>query len=271
MTPQERNHKATSWGISIMIHLLLLLFIWSQFFDKPELKEEIAGIYIQFGEPDSDSDIGEQGDPTSAETPTEIDKVEKQKSESIEAKPLPKPTTKPDNTTNTVRETKPISKDNNIASSPSASTNTKTAEELAKEAEAKKQAELEASKKKFGSLFNQGENGNPQRGSSQGNPDQGVLDDLVVGTGNVGQGLANRGLLYEPRIDASSQKTGKVALDICVNAEGKVIQATYTQRGSTTADSYLIELARKAAFQYRFTADANPKQCGNLLIDFKVK
>ena len=271
MASQERNHKVTSWGISVLVHLLLLLFVWSQYFNKPDLKEEIAGIYIRFGEPESITDMGEEGDQASSESPVEENEMVEKTSESEVSKPTPKPTTTSINNATTKSENKPISKENNVASPPPAETRSKSAEELAKEAEAKKQAELEASKKKFGSLFNQGGSGNPQRGSSQGNPDQGVLDDLVVGVGNVGQGLANRGLLYEPRIDDSTQKTGKVALDICVNAEGNVIQATYTQRGSTTADAYLIELARKAAFQYRFTADANPKQCGNLLIDFKVK
>jgi len=83
--------------------------------------------------------------------------------------------------------------------------------------------------------------------------------------------ISNRQVLFIPKIKDNSQKEGRVVINICVNAVGKVTSAKYTQRGSTTTDSYLIKLATKNAKLYRFSESDAPKQCGKVNIDFEVR
>ena len=83
--------------------------------------------------------------------------------------------------------------------------------------------------------------------------------------------LGKRRVLKVPTIKDDSQKKGRVVVKICVNGAGKVISSKYTMMGSTTSDLYLIELAEKGAMQYLFSPSDNPKECGNVIIDFKLK
>jgi|GEM_PF-4178240 len=63
---------------------------------------------------------------------------------------------------------------------------------------------------------------------------------------------------------------GKVVIKVCVDSEGKVSEAKFTQRGSTTTDSYLVSVAEKAAKKYKFTTATVDTQCGTITVDFKV-
>ncbi len=134
-------------------------------------------------------------------------------------------------------------------------------------------------KKKYSGLFSSGRgsgngsgNNNPDglKGDNGGLPDGKALDGLSKGTGRVGGGLNGRGIEFIPTFSDKSQRTGRIALLICVNKEGKVTGADFTQKGSTTSDSYLIDLARKTALQYRFAKSDIDSQCGTVTIDFKV-
>ncbi len=134
-------------------------------------------------------------------------------------------------------------------------------------------------KKKYSGLFGKGSasgngsgNNNPDgvKGDNGGLPDGKALDGLSKGTGRVGGGLNGRGIVFTPTFSDKSQRTGRVALIICVNQDGKVTGADFTQKGSTTSDSYLIDLARKTALQYRFAKSDIDSQCGTVTIDFKV-
>jgi TonB family protein len=87
----------------------------------------------------------------------------------------------------------------------------------------------------------------------------------------VGGGLGSRGVTYEPKISDNSQKVGKVVVNVCVDRSGKVISAEYTQKGSTTTDSDLRELAERSARKFVFTESGIEKQCGTITVDFKVR
>ena len=79
------------------------------------------------------------------------------------------------------------------------------------------------------------------------------------------------GVLHEPKISDNSQKTGRVVISVCVDKTGRVIKATYTQKGSTTTDSELQRIAREAALQFKFTTSDIEEQCGTITVDFKLK
>jgi len=83
--------------------------------------------------------------------------------------------------------------------------------------------------------------------------------------------ISSRKVLKKPIIRDNTQKEGRVIVKICVDASGKVISSSYTQIGSTTTDSHLIELAEKGAMQYQFSTSEVSRQCGRVIIDFTLR
>jgi outer membrane biosynthesis protein TonB len=104
-----------------------------------------------------------------------------------------------------------------------------------------------------------GGEGNTKPGGNQGSLD-GQPNVPHGGKGGSGSGvsfsLGGRKMMAPPRINDTSQETGKVVVDITVDKYGKVVQATPGARGSTTTSSHLYRLAREAALDTKF--DANP-------------
>jgi TonB family protein len=170
-------------------------------------------------------------------------------------------------------------------------TSNEQSEIIARDAEAKKKAQAESqrkaaeeaqrqeaynkTKKSYGDLLGgagKGNTGKPgSQGDPNGDPNSDILEGISKGSGRVGGGLGNRGVLHEPQINDRSQKTGRVVISVCVDKNGKVIKADYTQKGSTTTDSELKDIARKAALQFKFTTSEIEEQCGTITVDFKVK
>lgn len=153
----------------------------------------------------------------------------------------------------------------------------KKAEEAARkkqEEQRKKQEAYEKTKNELGSLFG-GDGADDQsegkKGEPDGSNDSEILAGLSGGLGEVGGGLSGRGVLSKPQINENSQKTGKVVVKVCVDRSGTVISAKFTQRGSTTTDSELVEVAEKAAAKYKFTEGDLAEQCGTITIDFRLK
>lgn len=96
------------------------------------------------------------------------------------------------------------------------------------------------------------------------------------GTGSgdgIGHDLAGRRMIQAPVINDNSQKTGKVAIRVKVNKAGRVLSADYSTKGSTTTDSYLVDLARRAAMEARFNSDNNAaeEQFGLIFFTFRVQ
>lgn len=144
------------------------------------------------------------------------------------------------------------------------------AEEEAK----KKQEEFEKQKKQFGELLGGGRGQTDQSGSqgdTDGDPDASRLDGIITGSGMVGGGLGDRGVLFEPSIQDNSQKTGRVVVRVCVDSEGNVVSAEYTQRGSTTTDGDLRRRAIESAERFKFTQSDIDRQCGTITVEFKLE
>lgn len=139
---------------------------------------------------------------------------------------------------------------------------------------ARRERELEEKKKQYGDLFNNGSgdsDNDSKKGNPIGDPDGAALEGISTGQAEIGGGLSDRGVAYEPAIKDNSQKAGKVVIRVCVDQNGKVIEAKYTQRGSNTTDRTLVEIAEAAALKYTFTSSDIDKQCGTIAIDFKLK
>jgi len=148
------------------------------------------------------------------------------------------------------------------------------AEAARKKAEAaKRKAQKKAdAKSKFSSMFGKtGSDKSASKGQTNGHPDAKALEGLSTGKGKAGEGLGDRGVVFSPTITDNTQKTGRVVVDICIDKSGKVISANYTQKGSTTTDAYLIDLAETNAKKYKFLKSDIEEQCGDIIIDFKLK
>ncbi len=91
------------------------------------------------------------------------------------------------------------------------------------------------------------------------------------GASNISGSLGNRQVLKTPVIKDESQKYGRVVVKICVDGKGHVISSEYTQIGSTTSDQYLVRLAEKGASEYLFSTSPNQRECGKVVIDFRLK
>jgi len=284
-TEQEKEDKRNSFYMSVAVHMLLLLLLMMIPLKKAiEHKEELQGIVVAFGNPDGgDSAITAEAMMAEATEETVETKEQAPKETPEPQKEAPSATAPVQKIEATlVEETSPI-----VATSETVvekqvevvekvDKQAEAAAAAAAAAEAKEKADAEkqaASKSKFSSLFGQGSSGevNEQKGDEFGQPDASVLEGLSKGTGEAGDGLDSRGLVYEPTISDNSQRSGDVVVKVCVNAAGNVTSAKYTQRGSTTTDSYLIGLAEKSAKQYRFTESSAEEQCGTITIHFIVK
>ena len=109
------------------------------------------------------------------------------------------------------------------------------------------------------------------QGDPNGDPNADNLEGISTGSGDIGGNLGGRGVLYKPVIRDKSQKTGTVNLKVCVDGDGNVIEARYTQSGSTTGDPGLKRTAIAGAKKYKFQKSSLDKQCGTIKIKFRVQ
>ena len=281
-TKQEKEDKRNSFYTSVAIHMLLLLLLLMIPLKKAIKQDNtLQGVMVAFGDPDGgETSFTEEA--LAAAASSEIEEVAEAKEEVSEpikettpAKAAPQKIE-----AKTTQEKSPIVASNErvvvkqVEAKVDAKAEEAAAAAAAAEAKAKAEAEKKAeSKSKFSSLFGQGSNGetSEQKGDEFGQPDASVLEGLSKGTGEAGDGLDSRGLIYEPTISDNSQRTGDVVVKVCVNAAGNVTTAKYTQRGSTTTDSYLISLAERSAKKYIFSKSDAEEQCGTITIHFIVK
>jgi TonB family protein len=113
----------------------------------------------------------------------------------------------------------------------------------------------------------EGGNGNGSGGGSGGGNGSGS------GQGNgggVSYNLGGRGHTVLPKPAYTSQKSGKVVVEIAVDKQGNVLSAKAGARGTTVQDASLFDQAEKAARKAKFKAnpDAAEKQVGTITYTF---
>jgi outer membrane biosynthesis protein TonB len=280
----DSKNRQRSLIASIIIHFILLLLLLIPVFRFPIPPPGQEGILISLGEPDEG-----QGDAVAeaSAAPKERTSVDEPQSEE-EAEPAPQ-TQQEVAKKAAVQEKVTDVRTKDVVVSEEEKQRRREAElerqrqaqleearRKAAEEEARKQAEYEKQKNTYGDLLGSGE-GKGQTGTQgnqgdpQGDPNAKALQGISSGSGMVGGGLGDRGVLSEPTISDRSQKTGRVVVRVCVDRTGKVISADYTQRGSTTTDAELRDLAERSSRLFRFTPFDIEKQCGTITIDFKVR
>lgn len=85
------------------------------------------------------------------------------------------------------------------------------------------------------------------------------------------QNLNDRRRLVMPKITDDFTTNGKIVLRVCVDKNGKVLDANLVREHSIDYTEELIRIARKNAFKYRFSTSDLEKQRGTITYKFKLK
>ncbi len=200
-----------------------------------------------------EKDLKKNKDPKKTETKKP---VKKPKPKPKPTKPKPKPKPKPKKP----KADKPV---------------TKPKEPVKKDPEVNKDALFKGSKTKSGGQGTSGSK-NEDLGSKMG--DVKITSNTGdtpsgVGKGGIGFSLSGRRALSLPKPQDNSQEVGKVVIAIKVDKNGKVIEATYTSSGSTTANANLRRKAIEAAKKSKFNTSLNAPeiQTGTISYTFSVR
>ncbi len=96
---------------------------------------------------------------------------------------------------------------------------------------------------------NGGENGGPGGGTQFGDGPGGGGNDTGTGGGNYNP---SRKVMRNPTFASQVQEQGVIALDIWVDATGKVVKTRFKESESTSGSAYLIRLAESAAKSMKY-------------------
>lgn len=94
----------------------------------------------------------------------------------------------------------------------------------------------------------------------------------LLDSDQLDEGLYGRGLregLPKPR--TAFNMSGRVVVYVHINSDGDVISAVVEQRGTTTSDPTLHDLAVEAALKAKFKSSDMAVQSGRITYDFKVE
>jgi outer membrane biosynthesis protein TonB len=298
----EQKHKRRGATISVIVHILLILLALLPLLTFPDPPPGQEGILVNLGLPDvgegdenaapAEAVEADEPEPEEAQPETQTEEVEEDQPEEEPAKSEPEPVETKEVVTSEDPDEIALKKEKERkkkeadakreAERKAEEAKAKAeAERKAKEAKAKAEAERKAKeasdlKNELSGLFGDGDGkGNTGTAGNQGDPDgdpsSDKLEGISTGSGQVGGGLSNRGVVKIPKPRDSSQKAGKVVMKVCINQSGKVISAEFTQRGSTIADQGLIKKARASAMGSKFEPGDEEKLCGTITYTFKVQ
>lgn len=156
-------------------------------------------------------------------------------------------------------------------------------EQIKKAAEAKKAKEEQDKRDKLDALIGGVKNSNGTEtggeGPGDGPGDKGQLDGNPYapykgnpgsGNGGIGYGLNGRGKPKFQVYDGCENEYGLIVVDIVVNQNGNVIEATPGVKGSNNATSCLKAQAKKIAMSYKWPADSKApiRQYGKVSVNF---
>lgn len=268
----QAENKRNHWGLIIsgLLHLMLLLAFFAKTVEPMEAEEQREGLLVAIGD-FTETSLGNDALGNTDEI-VNTDNAAVQEAAIKEVKSNETPITSDDGipikTPAPKKETQPVAKPSPTpVSKPAAKPATN-----ATPANSNKE-ELDKKKQQYGSLFGKGQGtkeGNGNQGDPGGSPDAKVLEGISKGRGTVGGGLNGRKVVQAPTISENSQKYGKVSVKVCVDKNGKVVTANFTQKGSSTTDAQLVRIAERGAMKYVFAPGELDSQCGTITFDFKL-
>lgn len=278
--------RLKSAGLSIGIHVLILFILTLLYISTPipPFEEGLAGgggggSFVEFGTLDvEEAPVVNTPPPPQQEAESEILTSDIEETVTIDEPPKKK---------DTPPEKKPVVPKTNPKPEPPKVV--KTPVELPKVEDRKPDQNSMYPPKKGGNAGNPGgtANGTGTGGQGTGNgggngsgtgPGSGGGSGNGSGGGN-GDGtglyfdLGGRSMRSRPRIEESSQETGKVIIDIVVDKDGNVTTVNGPARGSTTSAPVLVAKAKQAAREAKFSKSPNgvEEQKGTITFVFKFE
>lgn len=126
----------------------------------------------------------------------------------------------------------------------------------------------------YNGVKNQGiAGGKGDQGKPNGNPNSNNYNGNAF-NGNTGvsirNGLDGRRFTKYPNFEDDFNENAKVAVDITVDATGKVITAIINPKGTTTTNQNIRAIAVKKAKQLKLNAGKDEQQTGTIVFDFKL-
>lgn len=294
LTRSEQGNRRRGLIFSVVFHTMIIILAALYGFTFQNPPPEAAGILVNLGIPDVGQ--GEENAPAAAPAAAEKEKEQpkEEKEEPVKEKPTP---TKPKPTSNPVKDVVKTEDPDAVALKKKKEQEKREADEKARaeakaradakakaDAEAKAEADRKAEearkaqalKDQIGGALGGGKGsgkGNTGKPGNQGDPsggDSDILSGKSTGSGVV-EGFGGRGFKGPGTPQDNSQETGTVAVYVCVDKNGRVISADYTQKGSSSPSSKLKSIAIENARKYRFDAGGPDKQCGTITYTFRVK
>lgn len=296
---EERNYKVISGAVSFTVHIMifLLFFFTKMISDTPIPPVENGGVLVALGQPDQGMNDEPTPGPPSAESgeggqAEEVEEVEPQPRDD-----KPEPVREEPSVSKPVKEREPekvtTEDPNAIAIKQQQAKEKRDREEAdrvrraederkkaqadaAAKEEARRKSEADKLKGEIGGLFGNGKGkGSGGKTGNQGQPDGDpngkALEGVSTGTGTIGGGLGSRGVARAPKIEDNTQQEGTVVLQVCVDQDGSVVSAEFTQKGSTISDGSLKNKAISNAKQWKFNKGEVEKQCGTITYRFRVQ
>lgn len=82
-------------------------------------------------------------------------------------------------------------------------------------------------------------------------------------------GIGDRSISSQPSIFMLSDQDGKVVIDLCIDADGKVSEANFNREQSSIFRSSLTSLALRKAKEFLFNPSSRFEQCGKMVYNIK--
>ena len=285
--PSERGKGIAG---TVIIHLVLLLLLVLVGFSMPPPPETEEGILVNFGTGETGSGLIEPSPPVvekTTSTPPPLKSAEKQAEDALLTQNSEEaPEVKKVDPEAEKKKREKIEADRKIKEQLEADRKKKVEEEIERkrvEAEQQRQTDIiNRTKNALANSKNAGTNSTSE-GVTGGEGNQGSVNGSIDSKNRgEGNGLGNKGISYdlkgrgfqslpEPKYDY--QREGKVVVEVRVDRDGKVIQATAGIQGSTTLDGDLLRIAKEAALKARFESkpDAPNIQKGTITYNFILK
>ena len=114
-------------------------------------------------------------------------------------------------------------------------------------------------------------NGNPNSDSYKGNAASGNGGSGGTGGVSIRSGLDGRRITKLPSFEDEFNENAKVAVDITVDKAGNVTMAVVNQRGTTTTNQSIRNIALRKARGLKLNTGNTEEQTGTLVFNFKLR
>lgn len=266
VSEKEKKNRKRGILFAFFFHAALVIFGLLPFLTK-EMKEPTYEkvIEIQFAQFDASSS-NKADEKAGAKKKTEQKKTTEKKVETPKPKEKPQPKPLPEKPkpvlTSENTKTPPIKtapKPTKVEKpKPQTKPSPKPVEEVEETSEAATESKNESSGNSAENGKGKGDYGKDKGEGTQGNGKEG--DDFT------GTAIFSRKVIYRPDIKKIVKKDGRIAINLCINNDGRVVYVKYDKESSTIRDTDNIRKTLEATKLYKFERDYTvPKQqCGKL-------